>query len=180
MRALTGLILLALPGCIVIESGDPVRVPCCGAAEGAELTTVSVMDDVGLALSLTDQTGPLACALSEDDELELGRAGTQLFLRVQPGYFLGCEDGVHTLGGPECTPGEGVPVGCGRLRTWNTAGELVEESWAISGAVIVSEDGFDRCRFEVEAVLPGGQVVAGEFVTEELEWLGAEAVCDEG
>jgi len=172
--------LLAGTGCLVIETGDPVQVPCCMAGEGARLTTVSVVDHDGLALSLTDQSGPLACALSEDDELELGRAGTQLFLRVQPGYFLGCEDGVHTLGGPACTPGPGVPTGCGRLRTWDGSGRMVDEAWVTSGAVIVEQTGFDSCRFEVEAVLPGGQVLAGEFVTEELEWIGSEAVCDEG
>lgn len=172
---IAGLVLTS--GCIVIET--PVTL-CCGEGAGTELTTTSVVDRGGLALSLTDVDGPLACALAEDDELELGKRGTQLFLRVNNGYFLRCDDASYTLGGPECGPGEGVPKDCGRLRTWDAQGRLVEESWAVSGAVIVHEGPSGACHFDIEAVLPGGRVVEGTAKTAPLDVWGDDASCDEG
>lgn len=179
------LLALLLPACIVVETGpdgapgDPVQVPCCMAGEGSVLDTLSVLDEgSSLAVSLTDDDGPLACALSEDDELPLGRSGAQLFLRVDPGWFHGCDDGVHPIGGPDCGPGPGVPTGCGRFRVWDAGGRLVEETWAVSGALIVTEGSSGRCEFEVEAVLPGGEVLAGQAATGETDVWGNDAVCN--
>lgn len=173
------LALLTLPACIVIDSDASVHIPCCTTgASSSTLQTLSVIEDgSSIAMSFTDADGPLACALSEDDELGLGYAGQQLFLRVDPSFFLGCPEGVYPLGGSQCGPGPGVPEGCARVRAWGSDGRLTVEEWAVSGAVIV-EDELGRCRFDIEAVLPGGEVITGEAKTEDLDLWGEDAVCN--
>lgn len=172
------LALLTVPACIVIEPDASLHIPCCTAGDGGTLKTLSVVEDgSSIAMSFTDADGPLACALSEDDELDLGYAGQQLFLRVDPSFFMGCPEGVYALGGSQCGPGAGVPEGCARVRAWASDGRMTVEAWAVSGAVIV-EDDFGRCRFDIEAVLPGGEVITGQAKTEDLDFWGEDAVCN--
>ena len=182
MRSLALLAIPLITGCIVVDrQGDApiVTVPCCVADAGTELTTVSVVQDHGLALSLASVDGPTACAMSLDDELELGFAGSQLFVRVEGSAYSSCPAGSYPLSGDDCAGGE-VDVGCARLRTWDAQGNLVDEHFSVGGAVIVEESGWSECRFEVEVVLPGGEVLYGEAVTEDLDPWGGDPVCHDG
>lgn len=174
-RALV-LLSLVLPACIVVETGGPVTVPCCMANEGARLSTTSVHEDAGISISMTDVDGPTACSMSENPSMELGFAGSQLFVRLDTDMDWGCPEGTFPLDNESCG-GDGVGFGCARLRTWDSAGRLVEEHFSVSGAVIVEDTGFDKCRYTVEAVLPGGAIIEGESVLDDLDWFDQDSVC---
>jgi len=177
MKRALGLIVLLLPACIVVENGGAVTVPCCSVNEGARLDTTSVHWDGEFSVSMSDVDGPTACALAENDDMELGFTGSQLFVRFDGPIDFGCPVGIYPLDGERCAD-DSVRAGCARLRTWDGAGRMVDQAFTVSGAVIVEEVGFQRCSYSVEAVLPGGYVIEGTSVVDELDWFEDNTVCE--
>ncbi|MFK7931646.1 MAG: hypothetical protein AB8H79_25935, partial [Myxococcota bacterium] len=115
--------------------------------------------------------------LAENDSMELGFTGSQLFVRFQGDVGFGCPVGIYPLDGERCA-NDVVSHGCARLRTWDDAGRLVDQAFTVSGAVVVEEAGIGRCRYSVEAVLPGGHVIDGTAVVDDLDWFDDSSVCE--
>jgi hypothetical protein len=122
-------------------------------------TTWSLAVNSGAAqLSITDGSGPAACALSADHQHSLGAAGVQLILQL-PGTVTGpCPSGHYDVT-PRCPASLGnaayVPAGCAFYRQWDAQGKEVGIAVAINGTITFVGDA-TSCSIQASIGFLGG------------------------
>jgi len=89
-------------------------------------------------LSISDVSGPAACALSPDQKQSLPAGGGQIILRL-PGVVTGtCPVKTYTIN-THCAATLGteayVPEGCAFYRKWDAQGQLIGFTAALSGEI---------------------------------------------
>jgi hypothetical protein len=90
-------------------------------------------------LSITDGSGPAACALSVDQQHTLGAAGVQIIVQLAGTATDTCPVGQYPVT-PHCdSPSSAayVTAGCAFYRRWDASGHLVGITSAINGEVSI-------------------------------------------
>ena len=122
-----------------------------------------------LRVVLTDVSGPLACISVDDPQLSLSHARAQIYASFALRSDGRCPTDVTYALAPvgSCSGTFPQGINCARLRRWDAAGQLTEETLASGGALMMRGRWVDSlwsaCTIDLELVFPGGIHVNHSF-----------------
>jgi hypothetical protein len=144
----------------------------------APMTRSIGLADGEMQLSVTDAVGPIACALSTNQNSGLGTAGHQIILNFNSAFGGPCPNGTFAMdatcpASPDPGIGAAVRRGCAYFRQWDATARLVTVSAASAGAIQVSGDEA-ACAIKLELSFDG-QVFSDTFTL--TDGLNAQPWC---
>jgi hypothetical protein len=144
----------------------------------APMTRSMALADGNMQVSLTDAVGPIACALSTNQNSGLGTAGHQIILNYGSPTGVPCSGGTFAIDSTcPASPGQGLGAavrrGCAYFRQWDATAHLVAVRAASAGAIQISGNEA-ACEIKVELSFDG-QAFADTFTLTNL--LAAQPWC---
>jgi hypothetical protein len=125
----------------------------------APMTRSMGLADGDMQVSLTDAVGPIACALSTNQNSGLGTAGHQIILNFSSATGVPCPTGTFAIDST-CPAsldrefGAAVRRGCAYFRQWDATAHLVAVRAASAGAIQISGNEA-ACTIKVELSFDG-------------------------